>query len=74
MACTLNTNICPGYIPERRSEDISDLPNPFITKQFMKKNCEKCKMYKLNSRKTKDEIYIVCCFLLFVLIAKFFYK
>lgn len=74
MACRLNSDICPGYIPERKSEDISDLQNPFITRQINKKKCEKCKMFKSKSKKTKDELYIVCCFLLFVLIAKFFFK
>lgn len=73
MDCTLN---CPGYIPSRRSEDISDLPNPFVTNNKDSKSC--CKktkenVYKLKKIDRTDDIYFVLCFLLLILffISKF---
>lgn len=65
---------CQGYIPQRRSDDFSDLQNPFITSG--KKNCESKKhtsIFKNKIMKKKDELFIILCFILFLLIAKLMY-
>lgn len=65
---------CKGYIPERRVDDFDDLNNPFIPQKECK--CNKSTTSKSIFKKIqpkKDDIYIVLCFLLFLLCFKFFY-
>jgi hypothetical protein len=75
MECSLNKTDCPPYIPKRDYEDIEDLPNPFITShQTEKQNREIIYKIPKCNKKSKDELFFVLCFLVFVLIAKLFYK
>ena len=66
---------CQGYVPQRRSEDFSDLQNPFIT-SGKKKSCKcdkKKSVFKNKISRKKDELFVILCFILFLLIAKLMY-
>jgi hypothetical protein len=66
---------CKGYVPHRRTEDFSDLPNPFITSGNNQKFTSKKNgpIFKNKTYKKKDELFIILCFILFLLIAKLMY-
>ena len=68
MNCTVQ---CNGYVPLRKSEDIPDLPNPFVTGR--KQKCRKCTKKFKNVQKKKDELFIILLFILFLLLAKLLY-
>lgn len=70
MNCTIPCN--GGYIPLRKSEDIPDLKNPFIT-IGKKQQCSKCSKKFRNIQNKKDELFIILLFILFLLLAKLLY-
>jgi len=62
--CTVS---CNGFIPERKNEDLEDLPNPFVTaqkKKYKVQNVFKSKIHK------KDDLLIILAFILFLLFTK----
>ena len=68
----------PPYIPSRKTEDIQDLPNPFTTAKLAQNKCNYIPQYKegifkLEKISRKDDIFIILCFILFLLFAKLFY-
>ena len=69
MDCQLN---CEKYIPNRLSENIPDLQNPFITHyKNPQRKLNTTKVYKVY--KKKDDTMIILCFILFLLFAKLMY-
>ena len=71
MKCNIPCN--GGYIPLRKSEDIPDLINPFITSEIEKQYNNKCSKKYKNIQKKKDELFIILLFILFLLLTKFLY-